>query len=135
MNGTYLWQRRELVRPRLPGCLRDRRRPPLLPLGNMVGYVYVCVSVLVCPAVCVSVCAWGVFDVNSTSLMAEERAGVSRTTRVSQRQRKATTTTFPGDHGKRCLCVSPCVSVCVCLSVCVCVFVHACVMCVTCVHV
>ena len=72
-----------------------------------------------------------VFDLNGTSLITEERDSVSKTARVSQRQRKATTTS-PGDHGKICLCVclSVCMLVCVCPSVCVkhvCVFGCLCV--------
>jgi len=67
-----------------------------------------------------SVCTW--FDVNRTSLMAEKRAGVSKTDRVS---RKATTTS-PRDHGKLCLYVCLCVSLCVSVSVCLCVSVSVC---------
>ena len=86
-----------------------------------------CVCTYAC--VCISrmcLCA-PVFDVNGISLMVEERASA----RVSQRQRKATTTST-GDHGKLCLYVSQCQSVCV--SVCLCVSVSVCVcVCVTCV--
>ena len=64
-----------------------------------------------------SVCA-GVFDVNGTSLIAEEREGACKTARKSQRQRKATTTS-PGVHGKLCLCLclNGSISVCVCVHV------------------
>ena len=49
-------QRREKVLARLPGSLKDRGRPPLLPLGIMVSYVCVCVSVVACLSVCVCTC-------------------------------------------------------------------------------
>ena len=61
----------------------------------------------------------GVFDVNGTSLIAEEREGACKTARKSQRQRKATTTS-PEDHGKLCLCLclSGSLFICVCVYMC-----------------
>jgi len=66
---------------------------------------------VMCLCVYLEICQHGqVFDVNGTSLMAEETASTSKTDRVSQRQRKVTTTS-PANHDKLCPCV--CLSVCV----------------------
>jgi len=65
---------------------------------------------VMCLCVYLEICQHGqVFDVNGTSLMAEETASTSKTDRVSQRQRKVTTTSV--DHDKlpgMSLCVSVC---------------------------
>ena len=72
---------------------------------------FVTVVVCLCGWMSANICLHGyvhVFDANGISLMAEERAHVSKTAGVSQRQRKATTTS-PGDHSKIGLvCVSQC---------------------------